>query len=508
MRCTNCGYENEFDAKFCNRCGTKLHNEEPLHRKRANFAIAYEKLQDAQDILKIQKPGLAVVSVRLSLESIIKTLCTECHIEMEDSAGKPYEMLSLIDRLQEILVIDANVASKLHEIRKIGNKGAHLGDTPPTQEEAEMAVEMLSFVLECIEDNYNPEACENQAKQHNKPMENPDYYSSKRKYFGMWSHCRTREDLYVIHEYCVLEKKALNGDVAAMLDIAIGFVSNKTYINKDGMVCMPKYRAKDGCEYFQEDAFDARYYYWILKAANKAIEYYNIGRDKEVPKRYIATTCLEGIKFSFHSLMGLEHYYVNGVSWNNGFLQKNHENQYKYVYDMYGSYVWDEIDYEKSISMGVMIYFMLFMFDYNPEHAMDMPIISSLHREKLYSQVRYLVTCLYYVCSKKFGYDNPLDLSESDYSMYFICKKNGLIALEELEQYAKTDGVNLTHYKLLVKALAVYEKNNKTYEKGIFGDVDRVLDKLTYKFLDKTDQIVEAVKSNSTLFKMLDFLKK
>lgn len=460
--------EKKRDAEAAKETNTTTKKASPEKEKKKaenvkKFAQAYEYKKQVEFLIANNIFDSAANTARNAVESIIKTLCTDCGMRIHDEDGKRIENEKLINRLKDAAIISEDIANNMHEIRKIGNKGSHAETV--TLKEAKDVLSMLQVVLDGL--NYDAEACAHQARKNNKPMENPDYYSSKRKYFGMWHKCRTREELHLIPEYFMLEKRANDGDIEAMLDIAIGFVSDdrrsKTYFDSNGMVCMPKYYATDGTEYYQDGAFDVRYYYWILKATNKAVMLHYNHQSDAIPKKYMATAYLEAIKFSFFALTMDEYkFYIKGIYYKEGRVQMTYENQFEYVKKMYGKSIWDELYAWQSILMGGALC-ALYEEHYQKgfEFADEIPIIASLHRERCFNQIQHLVMCLYFYEVKIKYEDRVAELREVVFGDRFTskvlrhCQDFDLLDLEWCaDQYSS----NKIYYKFVANKFMSYEK--------------------------------------------------
>ena len=118
----------------------------------------------------------------------------------------------------------------------------------------------------------------------------------KGKYFGKWANCHKRWELLAVPEYMELRNKAYEEDIKAMMDIASGFLSEKTYW-KDGIAANPS-----GCESFPICNF--RYYYWVLRAFYFIAKQFKEG--KRLPKENMV-----GVIWDAYSY--LKTYYLNSM---------------------------------------------------------------------------------------------------------------------------------------------------------------------------------------------------
>lgn len=262
-------------------------------------------LLDAQKLIGLGMAGAALMSCRNALETLVKDLCRRCGLQYD---SRETDLLDMIDSLFEANIISADIKDLLHRARMTSNKAAH-ADTNVTLSEAQ---ETYGIIVECIsriDGSVSDDAVQQAYAKYNVPMPNPDYYSPNRRYYGKWAHCYDRESLMVIPEYAELEAKAMSGDVAAMLDIASGFLPNNIVWSSDRLVNMPSYIYK-GQAFNQDKAYDFRYYYWIMNAANEA--YWQMDTFQ---RKYMATAVWEA--FSFWFAITLQPEYpccVNGVN--------------------------------------------------------------------------------------------------------------------------------------------------------------------------------------------------
>lgn len=280
-----------------------------LHENK-EFAHVY---QDALQLYEKSKKRLAegdaddaLTAARKSLEFFLKTFCKNCGFALEEDDGKAVTSEDLINRLKDAGLFHEKEISLFHAIRKLGNVGSHeLAELDKAQE----AAQLLGQAVEIFETRDSQDVFARQKALNNVPMKNSNYYDPKRKYAGEWAFCYSREDLFAIPEYVELQQKAEQGDISAMLDLAIGFLPRRERVwGKEQIVCMPKNRS-----YYNEkaDAIDFRYYYWITRACERSVEEERNG--KAYPRKYMATAFFEGLKFIARSNLFPVGSYVSSV---------------------------------------------------------------------------------------------------------------------------------------------------------------------------------------------------
>ena len=242
--------------------------------------------------------------------------CMECILlsfscNQNENAQGDNGLLLLINNAYNCGQLSSSEAEVYHRLRKIGNKGAHYNADSTTIEDADLAYKYITEIVEgCRKKEDIP------VMEQGDPLfahEN-DYYSSDRRYYGKWSNCITKADLLRNVDYLKLKQKAEQGDIEAMLDIAIGFIDQRSTMNDNGLWNMPTIRIR-GKEYNNVMCYDTRYYYWICKAAIKAVDYYLDFQKWRIPMKYIPTVLLEFLKFLYYCALPphMYNYYVNGV---------------------------------------------------------------------------------------------------------------------------------------------------------------------------------------------------
>ena len=230
----------------------------------------------------------ALHSLRNALEFMVNTLCQKYTIKVNPNTN----LLEKIDLIAAAAVISDAQRDILHRARKLGNIGAHHGIDEATENKVHQGMELIQQATTIFT---NLTLLEN--TNENTPMIDPDFYSSSRKYYGLWNNSTRFEQLMNNMSYVKLDRRAAAGDIEAMLDIAIGFLSNPDNM-KWGLDCLilsPDFEKK-GYRRFP-DSFDARYYFWILKAGEKAYDDWMAG--KVIPLKYIATALAEGLRFMY-----------------------------------------------------------------------------------------------------------------------------------------------------------------------------------------------------------------
>ena len=248
--------------------------------------------EDAGQMIELGKPHLALMSCRNALEALIKRYCVRLGV---DTGGREMNLEEAIKYLYESGAIDARLNELFHRTRMLCNKGAH-ADAAVTMDDAMDAYTYLNEIMgivSCIRDDARLDVIRS---VHNIPMKDPDFYSASRRYYGKWADCFDRRSLMVIPEYVELLGRANEGDVTAMLDLAVGFLSREIIWNTNMIINAPSVFRR-GREFNQWDSYDYRYYYWILKAVERAALLLVSGQ--EYPKKYMATAIWDAALFSY-----------------------------------------------------------------------------------------------------------------------------------------------------------------------------------------------------------------
>ena len=363
----------------------------------------YEYYRLAKEAIDRGEAENALFNIRKALERVVKVLCGQCNIDTYK-----VDLCDLIQKIREANMIDEKEESLLHRIRIKSNCGVHAQEETEreaTIDDAEECLHLLNQVLKAFEGKLeNTEKIETAKKNNNVPMCNPDYYSPNRRYYGMWYNCYTKPDLMRIPEYVDLNNKANKGDIQAMLDIAVGFLPKQIQWGAFQSVCVSYDYFRGCCDakvYFSNNnyLYDARYYYWIVKAATLAAKR---GLANEfVPLKYIATALLEALKISC--------LYNNNTC--KRFTNRNHYDMFEKIYDVKCS---------KALScpeLAVFKYLISLINTYGND------IISPVHEETSINQIKYIVIisqarndllCLYWGNRMKQYIDNSIAISEDD----------------------------------------------------------------------------------------------
>lgn len=284
-------------------------------------AIKYcMKAKELLDMKEMEGPAL--MTIRNSLESLIKYLCKMCSIDYDT---RETDLSIMIDSLYNSGMITDSTRSLMHRTRQLCNKGAHV-DEDISAADAVDAYKYMVEILRVVSEGLNEESVCAANDANNVPMEYPDYYSQDKRYYGKWANCYTRQSLLMIPEYVQLERKAAAGDVAACLDIARGFLPKNQEIlwNDNQLINMPNYIHR-GQAYNQAEAYDIRYYYWIMKAVMNAGWRIN---EKDFPMKYIATAIWEADLMWINHLSSPDYkFFISGIS---EYYDQN-SRQYQYI---------------------------------------------------------------------------------------------------------------------------------------------------------------------------------
>ncbi len=408
MYCVKCGAKiMSEDTKFCTRCGAQISSAMPMQsiplssNQRAAEPVnevpshsnlpcprAAEYFEKATQQLALDEYDFALLSVRKALEAVVKDISKKCGLATSED-DRDLTLEAMIDNLREAYIFADDDISLFHRTRIAANKGAHDRENAATYYDAEYAINLMREVLDLIGEKYDEAFLAEVSEYNNTYMLNPDYYSSTRRYYGKWCYCYTREALEVIPEYCELKRRADADDISAMLDIAVGFLPRQIVWSRNGLVCMPKYRDRDGNEYFQEDAYDARYYYWILKAL-LAIDQHAANSDS-FPRKYAATVFLEGAKFILYSSGDLCNYVTGRVRTGSNGYTLRYECQYDLPERMFGESL---ADYWNIFTGWIAMRDLLYIWEYSPSSE----IIASVHQENTLKRIQYLYYCFAYLC--------------------------------------------------------------------------------------------------------------
>ena len=356
------------------------------------LGLSFKYYNDAKDEYEREKYDGACGYLRKAIEVALRCICKQNNIEVdrtneEHIPGKLYAQTieEMIKVLYDCGIIKDNLSSKLHKIRKAGNEALHSSGTIVDKSTCMEAIKLFetAFSVLChIDKTHSISATED---YFDILLKHPDYYGSNRPYLGKWLYVHSISDLRSESEYCRLEEEANSGNIDAMLSIASGFIPrNNLFLNDFQMLCMPKYKnRKDDKEHYQKDAFDTRYYYWILKACNKT--YIDFITHKNVSailkNKFILTALLDAIKFKFATL-GSINYYVTKYDYTSDSCE--YKNQYEEIKEMYG---------ESIYSIG-NIYEFAYLFDKIMKyHDYSFDFIAGTHNECNMKQVKFILYC-------------------------------------------------------------------------------------------------------------------
>ncbi|MBQ7033805.1 MAG: DUF4145 domain-containing protein [Clostridia bacterium] len=257
----------------------KTSKAEPENFEKKNRELM-QSLKTAKTYLQQKKAKESLAHMRDALESIAHALCKKYGVR--EVVNMTLE--NRIDALRAPVLLSSGQANIFHQARQITNRGAHFSDTPPSVSDAEKAYDLTQKVLEMYRIILQSE----QKSFANVPLGGPEYYSPNRRFYGRWYDCNTRQALSMNTEFMRLREKAEDGDIQAMLDIAVGFLPANIPWTGVSLVMHP-----DNARF--RDPYDARYYYWITRACDAA--YASWKRGKDLPLPYLATALLEGLKF-------------------------------------------------------------------------------------------------------------------------------------------------------------------------------------------------------------------
>ncbi len=309
----------------------------------------FENIANARQWLREGKYSGALNALRTALEVITLNICKKYNMSVGDET-----LENKIDLIVKVSGLSKAQKDILHKVRILGNQGSHYNENAIAN--ANDVQKCLSLVEQAANLFENIMADGN--VRGNLPAYDPDYYMGSRKYYGRWYNCFTVQELMMNKDYVVLSRAAQNGDVEAMLNIANVFLPSK--INWD--ISNSLINGPASSMYFQSpDTYDARYYYWILKAC--CIAYENWKAQKPVPLTYIATALLEAIKFSV--------YHKNAEK---AFSTIPEANQYRHALLLFGGNLFYGEEYIKKYAQ--MLIALLNEFPQNAEGA---SVISPVH---------------------------------------------------------------------------------------------------------------------------------
>ena len=368
--------------------------------------------EDAGQMIELGIPHLALVSCRNAIETLIKSYCRRIGV---DTVGKEMNLEEAIKILHESGAINSRLNELLHRTRMICNKGAH-ADATVTMSDALEAYSYLKEIIKLRDSVHDESRLERIQMANNVPMKDPDYYASSRRYYGKWADCFDRRSLMVIPEYVELLGKANEGDVAAMLDIAVGFLPRNIIWNSNMLINTPSVVMK-GRAYNHENSYDFRYYYWIIKAVQRAAYLFSEGQN--YPKKYMATAIWEAALFSYYvhvssdlncRVSGVDEYF--DPESRQYLYQELYSNQIDEMFEMF------DCDCEESADLifwhNIYDAVVALVKDYF-ESCEDSSIVAPIHTEgraNTYLKLRFIRYANVAYCTAK-G-DDSLRLSEED----------------------------------------------------------------------------------------------
>lgn len=439
----------------------------------SKYHPAIESYNKAKHFCAQGEADAALLYVRKALEVFISELCSRCGIETTRD-NREITLEEMIKRLSESAVISEEQASKIHRVRMLGNKGVHAGDRQASLDDARQAIEELKAVIAFLPKQDDDAWLEGIAKKNNVPERNPDYYGNRSRYTGMWWRCYSREELLVIPEYVELHRKAERGDISAMLDLAAGFLpkdSKKIVWSNNRLVCMPKYypRGSD-IGFYNEDAYDARYYYWITRACYTASE--AAGDNFELsafPQKYMATAFLEGAKFVL--MLGTYECknYISGVVSSPQGQTAMYDSPYEVAKRING-------ESADKYCLGVDRWLFLLLELANVSEAAD--IIAPIHEENTRERILYLWYCMGYFVELCRGEGETLVVGK-DILAIEPADEGKPVTLDMLQRYSK-DPICEKYYLWVVNKTPTLHKEIASQEK-------------TQKYLDTVRNLMNRV---------------
>lgn len=298
------------DAKLKSKYEIARLNNEPMNMPLPSFKEMEKKSQICEFDFNKEYPQLAMFletaqkritngeykealsQYRNALEFMVNTLCKSHDIEMESKITL-FDKIELLYKTQVITEIQLGI---MHKARTLGNDGAHYSLDSISENDARSEADLIAKIRDIFTNIMIPVK-----GVKNAPMPDPDFYSNSRKYYGLWTYAAQKESLLLDMNYVKLKRRADDGDIEAMLDLATGFLPqpSKMQWGFDRLILFPDLQ-RSGYRAWN-DPYDARYYFWILKAAIHAFNDWIGG--KIIPLKYIATALAEGIKYMLDSLI-------------------------------------------------------------------------------------------------------------------------------------------------------------------------------------------------------------
>lgn len=361
----------------------------------------------------------ALVQYRNSLEFMVNTLCKKHGIDFDSKIN----LFDKIELLHTKNVITKNQLSLMHQARSLGNDGAHYNLDTISENDARRESDLITKILDIFKGLTAPL---NGVK--NTPMLDPDFYSNSRKYYGLCPYETRVEPLLNDMNYVRLKRRADNGDIEAMLDLATAFLPqpNKMKWGYDHLILSPNFEG-DGYKALY-NPFDSRYYYWLIQAGKQA--YNDWIKGNTIPLKYIATALAESIKYM------LDSYIYDSFAqplFNDKMNYRTQKQLAEYLFD--GDFSFDS---STICSFAVMLICML--DEYKCDMVNGSSIISALNDMSIRDIKCYVYMYNYYVNpNEKVSLDSKLLLDPNDTAMTYggviLMKKDLFSDFHKLKDY-------------------------------------------------------------------------
>jgi hypothetical protein len=242
---------------------------------------------DAKTMLDMEKYDYTMHAIRSGLEYIVKQMCKSSRIGYDTRESN---LDSMINELNRAGAITPTLYSTMQTTRRLSNAGMHVNLEDDevveiTEQEARDAYDIFESLCEAAVSYDFISEFNEIAEKRNTPKTDPDFYNTRKRFYGAWRECYTREQLTANPDYVRLLNKAVyKEDIEAMINIAIGFLYNDIFWKNDIIYnCKRNGRKEDRKTCWT----DYRYYYWILRAMYFTSQHYRNGDN--IPKQYITT---------------------------------------------------------------------------------------------------------------------------------------------------------------------------------------------------------------------------
>lgn len=252
--------------------------------------------ENADNDIQAGKFESAQINIRKGLEFAVKKLCQLENVKNTNGL----KLDGLINCLAQTNFGSEENINLMHEIRKKSNAGAHV--TIDNNQVITISKEEIIDLYNLIEELYDniKDFITNYSQikiQNNRPYVNPDYYSSKRRYYGQWARCSNTQSLFMNDDFNKLFKRAVTQeDIEAMLDIAIGFIDEKSEFHYGNLLYNNIERHGRIVEL---NGINHYYYYWVIRAMYFTQKKYQ--QNKDIPLRYIATAIWDAYLYIAHT---------------------------------------------------------------------------------------------------------------------------------------------------------------------------------------------------------------